>query len=284
MPVTIIDATPPLTVEEILVFNLVVGQFFTMELPVGVGGVPPYEYAVTGFILPSYGISFDPQTRIISGTPTRTVSDGLTYRVTDSATPANVVTEGFGVVVAAAPVDLMPTLPASLGTFTYTVGDNVSELLPAATGGDLPIAYSVTGLFTPGIAFNSNTRRLEGSPTSPSSDFFSYHATDDDGDTATAGAGIVVSADTDDLVMPTRSYNFTRGVSSFSGVPAAQGGTPPYSYSVTENVPGMSYNSDLHRIQGTPTSTGVYSMTCVVTDDAGATASGTYVVNVLAPT
>ncbi len=65
------------------VLQLVVGQAFDLALPAVSGGTPPLSYSVSG--LPA-GLSFDPATRTISGTPSE-VSDAaaVIYTVTDAS-------------------------------------------------------------------------------------------------------------------------------------------------------------------------------------------------------
>ena len=70
-------------VDEDGVLQIVVGQPYSLTLPAVEGGTPPYTYELTG--LPA-GLSFDPATRTVSGTPTE-LSDtfAITYRVTDGS-------------------------------------------------------------------------------------------------------------------------------------------------------------------------------------------------------
>ena len=65
------------------VLQIVVGQPYSLTLPAVEGGTPPYTYSLTG--LPA-GLSFDPDTRTVSGTPT-TLSETVvvTYMVTDKS-------------------------------------------------------------------------------------------------------------------------------------------------------------------------------------------------------
>ena len=48
---------------------------------------------------------------------------------------------------------------------SYTVGEEVSETLPAATGGTAPLSYAVTPDLPRGLTFNKETRVLSGTPT-----------------------------------------------------------------------------------------------------------------------
>ncbi len=81
-------------------------------------------------------------------------------------------------------IDRIPVLPAQgrPGDRTYTVGTTIDALtLPQATGGDLPLTYSLSP-DVPGLRFDAAARRLSGTPTEAGSYAMSYTATDADGD------------------------------------------------------------------------------------------------------
>ena len=90
-------ANPATNHEEDGVIRAVVGESYTLTLPEVMGGTPPLTYSVSG--LPA-GLSFDPATRTISGTPDA-VTDGsveVTYTVTDAAGASSSVPFSFAVV------------------------------------------------------------------------------------------------------------------------------------------------------------------------------------------
>ena len=88
------------------------------------------------------------------------------------------------------------TLP-SFGTATvdhqsYDAGTAIATLtLPAATGGDGTLSYSLSPS-VPGLAFDAATRRLTGTPTTAGTHAMTYVVTDSDDDTATLGFTITV--------------------------------------------------------------------------------------------
>ena len=88
--------------------------------------------------------------------------------------------------------DLMPTAP-TVANRTGTVGTAFSVTLPIGTGGDTPLAYSVSG--EPSWAsFNTTSRILSGTPNAQGTTTVTYTVTDDDGDTDSSTFNIVVSA------------------------------------------------------------------------------------------
>ena len=77
--------------------------------------------------------------------------------------------------------DTSPVLPP-IGGKTYPVGDYMSERLPAATGGNGRLVYSLTPSI-PGLTFDAGTRTLYGTPRQAGTYHMRYRATDEDGDT-----------------------------------------------------------------------------------------------------
>ena len=64
--------------------NGVVGVFYSYTLTAS-GGIPPYTFALVSGTLPA-GLSLDPVTGIVSGTPTTQISmDAVSFSVTDSS-------------------------------------------------------------------------------------------------------------------------------------------------------------------------------------------------------
>ncbi len=74
MALAITCASPP---------TAVVGVPYSHGFP-ATGGTPPYTFAITAGSLPT-GLTLDPATGIVSGTPTDAGVSGFTIRVTDSA-------------------------------------------------------------------------------------------------------------------------------------------------------------------------------------------------------
>ena len=74
---------------------------------------------------------------------------------------------------------------ASLSDQSDVSGPAINRLaLPAATGGDSPLAYSLRPA-APGLPCNSQARQLSGTPTSPGTSSMRFSVRDSDGDAAT---------------------------------------------------------------------------------------------------
>ena len=96
--------------------------------------------------------------------------------------------------------DIAPSFPAGHSLTVqpgeeYTVGVAVNVTLPAASGGNAPLTYSVAPSLPSGLTFTASTRTITGTPTTPQSHAeYAYHVTDADGDTASISFGITIVA------------------------------------------------------------------------------------------
>ena len=162
----------------------VVGTAFSVTLPVGTGGDPPLTYSVSG--APSWA-TFNTTSRVLSGTPDATGATTVTYTVTD--TDGDTDNSTFNIVVPLP--DTTPVL-ATVADQTGVVGTEFLLTLPAASDGNPPIAYTLTG--APAWAsFAPSTRRLAGTPGVAGSHDLTYTARDTDGDTAVRNFRIAVT-------------------------------------------------------------------------------------------
>src|SRR5580704_4171867 len=126
------------------------------------GGNGPYTWAIANGALPA-GLTLNPTTGVISGTPTQTTSmDLLTIRVSDSSgVPQSAVATLTLTVVAAANITITPSsLPNG------QVGVAYSSQTLTATGGGAPYTWALTsGTLPAGITFNASTATISGTPT-----------------------------------------------------------------------------------------------------------------------
>ncbi len=92
--------------------------------------------------------------------------------------------------------DLMPTFGiATISNQTYIEGTTITAvILPTATSGDAPLAYTLTPVLPNGLSFNTATRMLSGTPTAMQAAVtYTYTVTDSDRDTDTLTFTITVS-------------------------------------------------------------------------------------------
>ena len=184
------------------------GEEVSATLPAPMGGNLPIEYSIDPPLPP--GLRFDPATRTIvgalstqagtaSGIGPRTVSgfavsqaSRQSYTLTAVDANGNVTTLEFFISVEENNQPSFGT--ASIPAQEYRAGSDIEPLtLPAATGGDGALSYTVTPALPGGLAFDAATRVLSGAPTTASATrSYALTATDEDDDAATLSFTITV--------------------------------------------------------------------------------------------
>ena len=183
-----------------------------LELPAALGGEGAITYSVSD--LPA-GLSFDPATRMISGTPEAATDGAVAVTYTAMAGDESVS------LMFTITVNLMMDfgdLSALFGLFNsgvgkanpadshddsslqLTVGVPVDLTLPAVSGGTPPLMYSVSGL-PAGLSFDPATRMISGMPDMAGKSVITYTVTDASG--ATRSLPVSVSVMEPPLSAPT---------------------------------------------------------------------------------
>ena len=231
-------------------------------------GTPPYTYSISPE-LPA-GLTFDSETRTISGTPTAaTPATEYAYTVTDGA-GASASQPLFKIEVQAAPlVELSDAYAYEVGTAIESI-----TLPPVPEGsGTPPYRYSISPELPAGLTFDPATRTLSGTPTAAAATtVYTYTVTDGAGASASRplfsievqGAAPIELSD---------AYTYEVGWAIEPVVlPLVTGGTGDLTYSLSPDPPaGLTYDPATRTLSGTPTAeaaTTVYTYT--VTDEAGA--------------
>ena len=178
----VVDLTPTFGTTSIANITATKDQAITnVTLPAATGGNGTLTYSVSPG-LPS-GLSFSASTRVLSGTPTATqAATTYTYKATDSdTTNPDSATLTFSITVGEA--DGTPTFgTTSIANITATQGQAITSVtLPAATGGNGTLTYSVSPGLPSGLSFNASTRVLSGTPTATqAAATYTYKVTDSD--------------------------------------------------------------------------------------------------------
>ena len=154
-----------------------------LTLPAATGGNGALAYALTP-ALPA-GLAFDPATRTVSGTPTA-VAAAATYSYSATDADGDAASLTFAIRVAA-PGDIPSFGSQTIPEFDWFVASpgGYSWTLPAATGGNGALSYSLTPDLPGGLTFDNATRELAGAvwnavpPTA-----YTYTVEDEDGDRA----------------------------------------------------------------------------------------------------
>lgn len=238
-------------------------------LPAATGGTGPYTYTATN--LPP-GLVLDPNTHVISGTPTLAGTYPVKVTVTDAN--GNKITQDYSIIVR----DPLVLAPATLAD--GTVGTvYLPQTIPTVTGGVANYTYTATGLPN-GLTFNNTTHEITGTPTLAGTYTVSVTVTDGDGKTVTTPYTILVK---DPLVLPlaTLPDGNVNVVYTSQALPAATGGTGPYIYAALTTPPGLNFDPVTRIVSGTPTQSGLFTIPVTVTDNTGKKVTTNYTVRII---
>lgn len=252
------------------------GAFVPFEGQIGVsGGRQPYAFAVTVGALPD-GLSLDPATGAITGTP----------RVVGEASFTVTATDGNG---------FSANLPVTLTVeqvFTIVLPDALAgarQFRPygqtlSASGGTAPYQYTLSsGALPAGLTLDGATGTISGTPTVAGDFTFTLTATDANGIAGSMDYDLVVD-EAATLVPETNLATATAG-SEYSQTLAVTGGTAPYAFSlVSSGLPaGVTFDAGTGTLSGTPTAAGRFPLVVEISDANGDTITQSFVVVVKAP-
>ena len=287
--------------DSISVFTLTNTAITPLPLPAvkpgtGSGNISYTLYTVTTFgirtqltsgipglsILPA-GLSFDANTRTLSGTPT---APGI-YQMRYGAIDSNSIfaSYDFFVVVSDA-LAFSSTQPDK----SYGINRTIAPLiLPQATGGPAadtvsPLTYSLvatttTGTLTnnlpAGLRFDANTRILSGTPTAVGTYRMAYTVTDNNRNLVQSFDIVVPEALNFSSTQADQTYSINRIIMPLV-LPETTGGGANRTYSlagttsdgtlVNDLPAGLMFDANTHTLSGTPTAAGTYRMTYTGTD------------------
>ncbi|MCC4602243.1 autotransporter domain-containing protein, partial [Xanthomonas melonis] len=171
------------------------GQAYTAAITPASGGTAPYSYALSAGALPA-GITLDPASGGLSGTPTVAGTFNFTLTVSDSTpSPAAQASRSYVLTVNAATLVIAQgTLPPAVSGTAYTQTLSVS-------GGVAPYGFAVTsGTLPAGLTLAANGV-LSGTPSAAGSSNFTITVTDRSGASAaqaytfTVGSAAPVAVD-----------------------------------------------------------------------------------------
>jgi large repetitive protein len=148
-------ATPPLVITTAVALPAAAVGISYSQTFSATGGLPPYTWAVANGAVP--GLSLDPNSGILSGTPTTAGTYTPGIQVTDSAMTAT--TRQFQLTVNPQALQITTTSPLPAGT----AGTAYTEAL-TAQGGAPPYTWSAAGLPS-GLTISSTTGTISGTST-----------------------------------------------------------------------------------------------------------------------
>ena len=172
-------------------------------------------------------------------------------------------------------VDREPTFSDMVADQTVTEGEVMPLLtLPEASGGDGDLTYSLSPE-VPGVTFDAAARTLSGTPTAAGDYALIYQVEDSDGDvdvlsfTVTVEGKPIVNREPmfSDMVA---DQTVTEGeVMPLLTLPEASGGDGDLTYSLSPEVPGVTFDAAARTLSGTPTAAGDYALSYRVEDSDG---------------
>jgi hypothetical protein len=240
-----------------------------------IGGTTPYTWSVATGSLP-LGLTLNPATGAISGTPTGSGTATFTVKLVDAGLPAQSATQIVNLTVVVAPAVATSSLPDA------TTGTPYSQTLLAANG-TAPFTWSLVpgqGVLPAGLALDPATGAISGTPTATGSSTFTVEVTDSTTPKQSATQHLTIAV-ADPLKITTAATLPTEGVKGapYSLTLGATGGTKPYTWSVTDgSLPaGLTLNSTTGAISGTPTGSGTATFTVKLLDAGSPAQSATQI-------
>ena len=232
------------------------------------GGSPPYSnWTVSAGLLPN-GLTLNSSTGAIGGTPAGSGTSSFSVTVRDSAGVAS-PSQPFSIMIAPGATVTTTSLPNGVVGALYSA--------PLSAGGGSP-PYSnwtvSTGALPGGMALNSTSGVISGTPTA--SGTFSFSVTVRDSAAITSSPQSLSITIVSGLTITTTSLPNGAVGSPYSAQVAASGGSPPYSNWMvsTGALPnGLTLSSSTGAISGTPTASGAFPFRVTVKDSAAITSS-----------
>jgi large repetitive protein len=261
-----------------------VGDSTFSAAPAASGGKSPYTWSIGLGTLPP-GLTINPSTGVISGTPTTNGSFTFTLYLTDSNNPPQTASAQLTLVINPPLLSISTSSPlpgATAGT-PYSVTFQATGGIPGYTWVETNVSPNPgshpISLKSAGLMLDPATGTLSGTPTKPGTATFTVHV--EDSGSGKAGSPIQTTKQQFTLKIaplplaiattsPLASGTTGR---SYSTRLTAIGGYAPYSWSLASgSLPaGLTLNSTTGRISGSPTSAGTYGFTVQLGDSGGTT-------------
>ncbi len=186
----------------------------TME---ATGGMPTYSWSITKGSLPA-GLNLNSTSGQIYGTPTATGTASFTVTVTDSESPAAQASANLSILI-------NKSAPLQVQTSGLPMGSEVTAYAATlyASGGVQPYSWSISsGSLPGGLAFNSSSGAITGTPTATGTFNFTVEVTDSTSTHATANLSITVMTCSNNAAFNGTYAALTEGWSTQLGVPSVQ--------------------------------------------------------------
>jgi uncharacterized protein (TIGR03437 family) len=153
------------------------------------GGAAPVTLSLSGGALPP-GVTFDPATGVLSGSPTQAGTFTFDIRATDANGCAGV--RSYTLIINNSVCPAITVNPAALSS--GAVGSAYNQTI-SATGGASPHNFSLSaGALPAGLTLNATTGEITGAPTTAGQSNFTVRATDANGCAGERAYSIVIAS------------------------------------------------------------------------------------------
>ncbi|MCC6389561.1 MAG: putative Ig domain-containing protein [Bryobacterales bacterium] len=244
-----------------------VGTFYSQAIS-ATGGVQPLTWSVTAG-QPPPGLTLNPSSGVLSGTPQLPGTNTFTVQVADSQ--EHTASRSFTVQITSGITIQTTSLPQG------RAGQFYQQLL-IATGGSGTLTWSPLTALPPGLTLNSATGVLSGTPTQAADFTLLIQVQDATG--ATASRTLLLSI-TASLIINTESPLPSATVGAAYNVAfSASGGITPFRWAALTPPPaGLTFDT-LGNLTGTPTQAGAVTFTAQVTDAVGTTVAKDFTITI----
>lgn len=232
------------------------------------GGILPLSWTVDAQIPP--GLSIGSANGTVSGTPSQAGLFNPNFRVRD----ANQC-EAFRQIPVLIDPPVLQITTAALNS--GVVGQPYSQQMQAA-GGTQPFSWSASGL-APGLQIDPVSGLIGGTPAQAGT--FNVTVTVNDRSERTASRSFVLTISSA-LTITTAALAPAQVGQPYDQLLVAQGGSGALTWSATGLPSGLGINPATGQISGIPAVGGDFNVSVLVRDSANATASRSYILNVLA--
>ena len=256
LSITILDT---LVVTTTTLSNGVVNAAYSAILSAG-GGTLPYTWSITNGSLPS-GLMLSSSNGIISGTPSVAGTFSFTAQLSDAGNPQQTVSKPLSITI-------LDTLVVTTTTLSNGVVSAAYSATLSAGGGTLPYTWSITnGSLPAGLTLSSSNGIITGTPIVSGTFSFTAQLSDAGNPQQTVSKPLSITI-LDTLVVTTTTLSNGVVNAAYTATLSAGGGTPPYTWSITNgSLPtGLTLNPDSGAITGTPIVSGTFNFTARLSD------------------